>query len=62
MIYKHSVYIYGIDKKLKDIKAFDTLEDCFNFISEQNRLYTMNVKLKETKAQEKINQLEFDLF
>ena len=57
---KNIVYCYdSTGKKLKGIKTFDTLEECFNFISEQNRKYTMNVK----KHNKKENQfLQLDLF
>lgn len=57
---KNIVYCYdSTGKKLKDVKLFDTLEECFNFISEQNRKYTMNVK-KHNKNENQFLQL--DLF
>ena len=57
---KNIVYCYdSTGKKLKDIKLFDTLEECFNFISEQNKKYTMNVK-KHNKNENQFLQL--DLF
>ena len=53
------VYCYNSKGSLKTIKTFDTLEECFNFISEQNKKYTMNVK-KHNKNE---NQpLQLDLF
>lgn len=59
MINKNIVYIYNSSKVLKKIKTFDTLEECFNFISEQNKKYTMNVK-KHNKNENQFLQL--DLF
>lgn len=59
MINKNIVYIYDSSKVLKKIKTFDTLEECFNFISEQNKKYTMNVK-KHNKNENQFLQL--DLF
>lgn len=56
---KNIVYIYNSNHVLKSIKTFDTLEECFNFISEQNRKYTMNVK-KHNKNENQFLQL--DLF
>lgn len=56
---KNIVYIYDSNHVLKSIKIFDTLEECFNFISEQNRKYTMNVK-KHNKNENQFLQL--DLF
>ena len=41
------------------IETFDTLEECFNFVSEQNKNYTMNVK-KHNKNENQFLQL--DLF
>ena len=41
---KNIVYCYDSKGSLKTIKTFDTLEECFNFVSEQNKKYTMNVK------------------
>lgn len=56
---KNIVYCYNSKGFLKSIKTFYTLEECFNFISEQNKKYTMNVK----KHNQKENQfLELDLF
>ena len=56
---KNIVYVYNSKKTvLKEIKTFDTLEECFNFISEQNRKYTKNVKAHNNQ---KLN-LELDLF
>lgn len=59
MIDKNIVYIYDSSKVLKKIKTFETLEECFNFISEQNKKYTMNVK-KHNKNENQFLQL--DLF
>lgn len=56
---KNIVYIYNSNHVLKSIKTFDTLEDCFNFVSEQNKKYTMNVK-KHDKNENQFLQL--DLF
>lgn len=57
---KNIVYCYdSTGKKLKAIKTFDTLEECFNFVSEQNKKYTMNVK-KHNKNENQFLQL--DLF
>lgn len=56
---KNVVYIYNSNHVLKSIKAFDTLEECFNFVSEQNKKYTMNVK-KHDKNENQFLQL--DLF
>lgn len=57
---KNIVYCYdSTEKKLKDIKLFDTLEECFNFISEQNKKYTKNVKAH--KKQKELF-LELDLY
>lgn len=56
---KNIVYCYNSKGSLKTIKTFDTLEECFNFISEQNKKYTMNVK----KHNQNENQsLQLDLF
>lgn len=56
---KNIVYCYNSKGFLKTIKTFDTLEECFNFVSEQNKKYTMNVK----KHDKKENQfLQLDLF
>ena len=56
---KNIVYIYNTNHVLKSIKTFDTLEECFNFVSEQNKKYTMNVK-KHDKNENQFMQL--DLF
>ena len=56
---KNVVYIYNSNNVLKSVKTFDTLEDCFNFVSEQNKKYTMNVK-KHDKNENQFLQL--DLF
>lgn len=56
---KNIVYIYNSNHVLKNIKTFDTLEECFNFVSEQNKKYTMNVK-KHDKNENQFLQL--DLF
>lgn len=56
---KNMVYIYNSNHVLKSIKTFDTLEECFNFVSEQNKKYTMNVK-KHDKNENQFLQL--DLF
>lgn len=56
---KNVVYIYNSNNVLKSIKTFDTLEECFNFVSEQNKKYTMNVK-KHNKKENPF--LELDLF
>ena len=56
---KNIVYIYNSNHVLKSIKTFDTLEECFNFVSEQNKKYTMNVK-KHDKNENQFLQL--DLF
>jgi hypothetical protein len=57
---KNIVYCYdSTGKKLKEIKTFDTLEECFNFVSEQNKKYTMNVR-KHNKNENQFLQL--DLF
>lgn len=56
---KNIVYIYNSNHVLKSIKTFDTLEDCFNFVSKQNKKYTMNVK-KHDKNENQFLQL--DLF
>ena len=56
---KNIVYIYNSNHVLKSIKTFDTLEECFNFISEQNIKYTMNVK-KHNKKENPF--LELDLY
>lgn len=56
---KNVVYIYNSNHILKSIKTFDTLEECFNFVSEQNKKYTMNVK-KHDKNENQFLQL--DLF
>lgn len=47
------------EKKLKDIKLFDTLEECFNFISEQNKKHTKNIKAHK---EQKELFLELDLY
>ena len=41
---KNIVYCYDSKGCLKTVKTFNTLEECFNFVSEQNKKYTMNVK------------------
>lgn len=56
---KNIVYCYNTKGSLKSIKTFDTLEECFNFISEQNKKYTMNVR-KHNKNENQSVQL--DLF
>lgn len=56
---KNVVYIYNSNNVLKSVKTFDTLEECFNFVSEQNKKYTMNVK-KHDKNENQFLQL--DLF
>lgn len=56
---KNIVYIYNSNQVLKSIKTFDTLEECFNFVSEQNKKYTMNVKKHNKKENP---SLELDLF
>lgn len=56
---KNIIYIYNSNHVLKSIKTFDTLEECFNFVSEQNKKYTMNVK-KHDKNEKQFLQL--DLF
>lgn len=56
---KNIVYIYNSNHVLKSIKTFDTLKECFNFVSEQNKKYTMNVK-KHDKNENQFLQL--DLF
>ena len=56
---KNVVYIYNSNHVLKSVKTFDTLEECFNFVSEQNKKYTMNVK-KHDKNENQFLQL--DLF
>ena len=53
------VYIYNSNHVLKSVKTFDTLEECFNFVSEQNKKYTMNVKKHNKKENP---SLELDLF
>lgn len=58
---KSLVYVYNSKKQLKEIKTFDTLEKCFNFVSEQNRKYTMNIKLHEPKESKK-QSIQLDLF
>lgn len=56
---KNIVYCYNSKGCLRSVKTFDTLEECFNFVSEQNKKYTMNVK----KHNENENQfLQLDLF
>lgn len=56
---KNIVYICDSKHVVKSIKTFDTLEECFNFVSEQNKKYTMNVK-KHNKNENQYLQL--DLF
>lgn len=57
---KNVVYCYdSMHKKLKDVRFFDNLEDCFNFISEQNIKYTKNVK---AHIEQKELFLELDLY
>ena len=56
---KNIVYIYDSKHIIKSIKTFDTLEECFNFVSEQNKKYTMNVK-KHNKNENQ--SLQLDLF
>lgn len=56
---KNIVYCYDVKGCLKTVKTFDTLEECFNFVSEQNKKYTMNVK-KHNKNENQ--SLQLDLF
>lgn len=56
---KNIVYICDSNHVIKSIKTFDTLEECFNFVSEQNKKYTMNVK-KHNKNENQ--SLQLDLF
>lgn len=56
---KNIVYYYDSKGSLKSIKTFDTLEECLNFVSEQNKKYTMNVK--KHKEQKELF-LELDLY
>lgn len=56
---KNIVYICDSNNVVKSIKTFDTLEECFNFVSEQNKKYTMNVR-KHNKNENQFLQL--DLF
>lgn len=56
---KNIVYCYDSKGSLKSIKTFDTLEECFNFVSEQNKKYTMNVR-KHNKNENQ--SLQLDLF
>lgn len=56
---KNIVYIYDSNHVIKSIKTFDTLEGCFNFVSEQNKKYTMNVR-KHNKNENQ--SLQLDLF
>ena len=56
---KNIVYCYNSKGSLKTIKTFNTLEECFNFVSEQNKKYTMNVK-KHNKNENQ--SLQLDLF
>lgn len=56
---KNIVYCYDDKGCLKTVKTFDTLEECFNFVSEQNKKYTMNVK-KHNKNENQ--SLQLDLF
>lgn len=56
---KNIVYCYDSKGRLKNMILFDTLEDCFNFVSEQNKKYTMNVK-KHNKNENP--NLQLDLF
>lgn len=57
---KNIVYCYdSTGRILKSIKTFDTLEECFNFVSEQNKKYTKNVK-KHNKNENQ--SLQLDLF
>lgn len=56
---KNIVYCYDSKGCVKTVKTFDTLEECFNFVSEQNKKYTMNVK-KHNKNENQFLQL--DLF
>lgn len=56
---KNIVYCYDSKGFLKTIKTFDTLEECFNFVSEQNKKYTMNVKIHNENENK---SLQLDLF
>lgn len=56
---KNIVYICNSNNVVKSIKTFDTLEECFNFVSEQNKKYTMNVR-KHNKNENQ--SLQLDLF
>lgn len=56
---KNIVYICDSNNVVKSIKTFDTLEECFNFVSDQNKKYTMNVR-KHNKNE--IQFLQLDLF
>lgn len=56
---KNIVYICDSNNVVKSIKTFDTLEECFNFVSEQNKKYTMNVR-KHNKNENQ--SLQLDLF
>lgn len=56
---KNIVYICDSKHIIKSIKTFDTLEECFNFVSEQNKKYTMNVKIHNKN---KNQSLQLDLF
>lgn len=56
---KNIVYICDSKHVVKSIKTFDTLEECFNFVSEQNKKYTMNVR-KHNKNENQ--SLQLDLF
>lgn len=58
----NTVYCYDTQNNLVDIRYFDTLESCFNFVSEQNKKYTKNVKIKNDKKLKKDYQLELNLF
>ena len=56
---KNIVYCYDSKGNLKNIKNFDTLEECFDFISEQHKKYTMNVRKHNKKENQSI---QLDLF
>lgn len=58
----NTVYCYDTQNNLVDIRYFDTLESCFNFVSEQYKKYTKNVKIKNVKELKKNYQLELNLF
>lgn len=55
---KNIVYCYNSKKELKQVKIFNTLEECFLFVSSEIKLYTKNVKIKNNSK----NFLVLDLF